>query len=57
MDKKKRYSVLFWDADNTLTDFIASEKEALRTVFAHYGMEADEEIHTVYSAINDAYWK
>ncbi len=57
MDKKKRYSVLFWDADNTLTDFIASEKEALRTVFAHYGMDADEEIHAVYSAINDAYWK
>jgi FMN phosphatase YigB (HAD superfamily) len=54
---QKRYRVIFWDVDGTLLDFLASERWALKEAFRCYGMEIDEEINAVYSAINLSFWK
>ena len=50
--------VILWDIDGTLLDFIAAEKEAIRSTFAHFnlGNVTDEDIKA-YSAINKSYWK
>ena len=50
--------VILWDVDGTLLDFIAAEKNALRSTFAHFGLGklTDEDIK-LYSGINHSYWK
>ena len=55
--KTKKYDVLLWDVDGTLLNFSESEKWALREAFRSYGIEIDDEIIAVYSAINDSLWK
>lgn len=54
---KKEYKYLLWDVDDTLVDFKASEKVALRKCFGVYGVELSDENIAVYSEINREYWK
>lgn len=55
--REKRYDIIFWDVDGTLLDFKESEKWALREAFLNHEIMIDEEIYSVYSRINDFYWK
>lgn len=54
---KKIYKYLLWDIDDTLIDFKASEKVALRKCFDVYGVELTDEDIAEYSRINREYWK
>ena len=50
--------VILWDIDGTILDFIAAEKEAIKSTFAHFNLgEVTDEDIKVYSAINKSYWK
>ncbi len=51
------YSLLLSDADNTLFDFYAAEKAALRDAMAYAGLPFSEETAALYSRINEALWK
>jgi HAD superfamily (subfamily IA) hydrolase, TIGR02254 len=53
----KRFKTLLFDADNTLFDFDACEKEALRLAFQKYGYTLEEQLCKVYSGINLDLWK
>ena len=50
------YDHLFFDADGTLWDFMASERWALSLVFAELGIEPTPETITAYSEINNEVW-
>ena len=51
-----RIRVLLWDVDNTLLDFNAAEKAAIRASFDHYGLgPCTDEMVSAYSAINVRY--
>ena len=51
------YKYLLIDNDNTLMDFNAAEKAALRDTLVTFGLPADEETCAAYHRINDALWK
>jgi YjjG family noncanonical pyrimidine nucleotidase len=51
------YSLLLSDADNTLFDFYASEKAALKDALSFCGLPFSEETAVLYSRINDSLWK
>lgn len=53
----KRYDTVLFDADNTLFDFLKSERGALIDALRHFGVEPDENMIAAYSAINEATWK
>lgn len=53
----KEYKFILWDIDDTLIDFKASEKVALKKCFKVYDVELSEEDIEVYSKINQDYWK
>ncbi len=55
--REKRYDIILWDVDGTLLNFSESERWAIREAFCSYDIEIDDEIISVYSAINDALWK
>ena len=48
---------ILFDLDNTLFDFYASEKKALKKTLISLGLEPDEFMLKRYSEINDAHWK
>lgn len=50
------YKTILFDADNTLFDFRACEKEALRLTFQKYGYPLDKEIAEIYERINLGLW-
>lgn len=51
-------TTLLWDVDNTLLDFSAAERAAIRSLFQEYGLGAcSEEMLQRYAAINMAYWE
>ena len=52
-----RYKTVLFDADNTLLDFLRSEREALSDTLLKMGITPGEELITTYSRINDANWK
>lgn len=52
-----RYKTLLFDADNTLFDFHACEREALRLTFEKYKINLTEEIADIYQRINVGLWK
>ena len=52
-----RYQYLLIDNDNTLMDFNAAERKALRDTLTAYGLPADDAVCTLYHEINDAQWK
>ncbi len=50
--------VILWDIDNTLLDFDAAERNALRACFARFGLgECSDERIGRYSAINVCWWQ
>lgn len=52
-----RYDILLWDVDQTLLDFKASERWAIREGFKLFGHDISDEQIAAYSAINDRWWK
>jgi len=53
----KTYKHLFFDIDDTLLDFQATEKEALRALFAEQNMVLTAEDERRYKVINQGLWK
>lgn len=53
----KKYTTLLFDNDNTLMDFFASEKQAIKNTCSAFGVSPSEENAALYSSINDGYWK
>lgn len=51
------FEFIFWDLDNTLLDFHACEREALRAALSESGVEMTARQLARYSAINDSKWK
>lgn len=51
------YRILLIDLDNTILDFTKTEREALVTTFANYGVVLEEEEIRQYNRINDKCWK
>ena len=52
-----RYDVLLSDADGTLFDFKAGEKNAIAVTFTRFGIPVTAENASLYHRINDAQWK
>lgn len=51
-------TTLLWDVDNTLLDFSAAERAAVKSLFQEYGLgTCSEEMLRRYAAINMAYWE
>ena len=53
----KKYEIILWDVDQTLLDFNESENYAIRKAFEQFNLSIRDEIVTLYSRINDSYWK
>ena len=51
------YRIALFDADNTLLDFTRSEREAVRICLAARRLPTDAGTTSLYSGINDGYWK
>lgn len=51
------YTILFWDLDDTLLDFKKCERNALLKSFAKYGRGVGDDVVSLYSKINEGYWK
>ena len=50
--------ILLWDIDGTVLDFLTAEREAIRSLFAEFGLgECTDEMIARYSAINKKYWQ
>lgn len=50
--------IVLWDIDNTLLDFHAAEREAIKTLFARFNLgECTDEMLQRYSKINRSYWE
>lgn len=52
-----RYQVLLSDADGTLFDFKAGEKNAIAATFTRFGIPVTESNVSLYHRINDEQWK
>lgn len=53
----KRYETVLWDVDGTLLNFLKSQEFALKKAFSDYQLTITEDIVSLYSEINDSYWK
>lgn len=53
----KQYNFLFFDIDDTLLDFKATEKSALTFLFKEQGMVLTDEIEQRYNQINQTLWQ
>ena len=53
----KQYRTILFDADNTLFDFEACEKEALLQTFMKYGYDLNQDALWTYNKINTHLWK
>lgn len=53
----KKYRTILIDADGTIFDFDACEREALRIALTKHGYMFNEDILSLYSGINLALWK
>ncbi len=52
-----KYDLLLSDADGTLFDFLAGERNAIRSLFLECGLPAEDQAITLYSSINESHWK
>lgn len=52
-----KYSVILFDADNTVLDFNRSEEQALEMAFAECGLAYPENFLSVYREINIGQWQ
>lgn len=49
---------VLWDVDNTLLDFLAAERAAIKSLFTEYGLgECSDEMISRYSKINVSFWQ
>ena len=53
----QRITTLLWDVDGTLLDFLAAEKYGMVKCCREIGVEMDETMLAVYSAINRSWWE
>ncbi len=53
----KKYTTLFLDIDNTLLDFYAAERFAIKKVLKLHGLPCDDATAKLYSGINQSYWE
>ncbi len=52
-----KYKTVFLDLDDTILNFRASERVAIRATVSHYGIVPDESIISRYSEINRDMWR
>ncbi len=52
-----KYSIVLFDADETLLDFLRSERTALVEALTSFGIPCPEETIALYSGINLSLWK
>lgn len=52
-----QYETILWDVDQTLLNFEKSQNCAIRFCFQQLGLTINEDIISLYAAINDSYWK
>lgn len=52
-----KFDTILWDVDQTLLDFKKSEDYAVRYCFRKFGKEASDETVSIYSRINEGFWK
>lgn len=57
MIQMKTYKALFFDVDDTLLDFRAAEREALRQLFENEQIELTPEMVQQYKKINQELWR
>lgn len=53
----KKYTTLYFDLDNTILDFTATEHKAIAKLLALHGLPVSDEIISRYSAINQTWWE
>lgn len=53
----QKYTILLFDADQTLLDFHRSEHEAVTDCLEAFGVSVSDETISKYSEINTMYWK
>lgn len=53
----KRYETILWDVDGTLLNFLKSQEFALKKAFSDYRLTIAQDTVSLYSEINDSYWK
>lgn len=53
----KKYTTLYFDLDNTLLDFSASEHKAIKKLLADNNLPNTDDIIARYSAINQTWWE
>ncbi|MCL1855082.1 MAG: HAD-IA family hydrolase [Clostridia bacterium] len=52
-----KYRIFLSDADDTLFDFTAGERNALLILLRQFSLPADEATRSLYIRINEAHWK
>lgn len=52
-----KYTTIYFDLDNTLLDFTASEGKAIRRLLKTYNLPCTDEVATRYSKINQSWWE
>lgn len=53
----KPYRTLLFDVDNTILDFTAAEKSALRLLFEDQNIPLTDEMGSRYRTINQGLWR
>ena len=53
----KKYTTIYFDLDNTILDFTATEHKAIRQLLASHKLPSSDEIIAQYSAINQTWWE
>lgn len=51
-----KYTTLYFDLDNTLLDFSAAERDAIKKLLSLFGVEPKDEYVAIYSKTNQKYW-
>jgi len=52
-----KYRVLLSDADDTLFDFAAGERNALLALLRQFDLPTDETVQSLYVRVNETHWK
>lgn len=53
----KKYTTLYFDLDNTILDFTATEYNAIKQLLAMHNLPVSDEIISKYSVINQSWWE
>lgn len=53
----KKYTTIYFDLDNTILDFTATEKMAITGLLKLHDLPVSDEITSKYSAINQSWWE